>query len=308
LEKATRQFLNFCIKSLAEAMDVRSMNHLARSLIHGYDLYDRTRIPRSMAIPNIDAAKQILLDMQKENLLLNFVQTMISWQEEGRMGKRYQFNYLSDILKELASIGFLYDRSNQTFIENSNIRKTKNWGSLTPGELYSLAFLGIDIIGNSRLVKKYPKELIESCYADFQEIIVESINKREGRVWLWEGDGGIITFYKSNKQQAAVLSAIDILNEIFLYNKLYSELDEEIEVRLCIHCGELEYSDDAEDFKKSMVIKQLLKIETDYGTDKSIIISAPVRMMLDGFLASQFLAIEDGQGDQKYIYSMGWES
>ena len=124
---------------------------------------------------------------------------------------------------------------------------------------------------------------------------------------MWEGDGGIVAFFFGNKNTDATLSAIEILNNIFLYNRTLCKLTEPIRIRASVHSGVCEYTSRNDYFKKMDVMKTIDTMEKKHSKAKSICISYPVRMMLDGFIANQFLPLGSNNTSQFYRYELEWE-
>lgn len=302
----TRNLVNLCARALIESMNVRDMTHLAKRIIPDYDLYKQSGFPESFAIPIIDAAKQIVGDIINKKLFFQLIQHLIHMNQEGFMGKKIRISYLNDILKEIYSNGYLFDSENQIFVENSKIQKTRNWGALQEGESYTMAFLSIDIIGNSKIVKKYSREIVETTYTELNFIVQNAIDKRNGRFWMWEGDGGIIAFFFGNKNEDATLSAMEITNNLFLYNRTICKLTEPLKIRISVHSGVCEYTDKIDYFKKMEVMKTLNEMEKSYSKSESICISYPVRMMLDGFISNQFLPLGSSNTSKFYRYELEW--
>jgi hypothetical protein len=48
-------------------------------------------------------------------------------------------------------------------------------------------------------VRKYPADVIEKTYEDLRLMVEGAIDKRNGRIWSWEGDGGLVAFFFSHK-------------------------------------------------------------------------------------------------------------
>jgi len=283
------------------------MRHLARRIIPDYDIYKQTGFPESFSIPGIDAAKQIVSDIIESRLFFQFIQNLIHLDQKGLMGKKIKISYLNDIIKEIYNNGYVFDPGNEIFVENFTMQKTRNWGTLQEGETYSMAFLSIDIIGNTQIVQKYPKNIIETTYTELNYIVQNAIDKRNGRIWMWEGDGGIIAFLFGNKYTNATLSAIEILNNVFLYNRTLCKLTEPIRIRASVHSGVCEYTNRNDHFKKMDVMKTIELMEKKHSKAKSICISNPVRMMLDGFIANQFLPLGSNNTSQFYRYELEWD-
>lgn len=303
----SKNLVNLCARALVESMDVRDMKHLAKRIIPDYDLYKQSGFPESFAIPSIDAAKQIVEDIIIQNLFFQFVQHLIHMNQEGFMGNKVKIAYLNDIIKDIYSNGYLFDSENQIFVENPNVQKTRNWGALQEGESYSMAFLSIDIIGNTKIVQKYSKSIVKTTYTELNYIVQNAIDKRNGRFWMWEGDGGVVAFFFGKKNEDATLSAIEILNNLYLYNKTICKLSEPLKVRIVVHSGICEYTEQNSYFKKMEVMKTLSEMEKINSIPESICISYPVRMMLDGFIADQFDSLGSNRTSKYYRYKLEWE-
>jgi class 3 adenylate cyclase len=256
-------------------------------LIPAYDIYKQTGYPSSMVIPNMDVASQITVDVIKTGKFLAFVQALVSAQDDGIMGRRYQISFLREIIRGTYDLGFVFDTANNMFVENPSFRKTKNWGALEEGVEYLLVFLDIDIVGNSRLVRSHSQDEIQKSYKDLRSIVSQSIDKRNGRIWNWEGDGGLVAFFFGDKHTAAVLSAMEIINELFIYNRTSRVLKEPLSVRIGIHGGSCEYSSNKEQLDELEAIKETQEIEKAASPD-SVCISVVVKVMLDEFISVYF--------------------
>jgi len=291
-------------RSLAESMDVHTMTHLARRLIKDYDLYERAGFPRNIAIPNKDAAYQIVKDMKDQELFLPFVKLLIDIRETGLMGRKYRVPYLRDIVTELHNAGFILDRETGIFVENPAVRKTKNWGVLREFEEYIFTFLSIDIVDNSGLVKRYPRKKIEEVYAGFRTLVQNIVEKRCGRIWNWEGDGGLCAFYFFKKNNLAAHSAMEILHELYIYN-LLNQLEEPINVRIAVHSGPCQYRHDFEKIK-SDTIQKTIEIEAIYTAPNSATFSQTVYCMLDHIIAVQLIPLQTEGNGTYYSYQLKW--
>jgi class 3 adenylate cyclase len=287
-------------KALAESMDAEVMAHLAKELVYDYDLHKRTGIHESMSIPQRDAALQIITDMINLGLFYYFICILIRIQANGFKGRMYRITYMNEIIKRINECGYIYDNENKIFVENPAMRRTKNWGALIEGKEYHFAFLRIDIAENSKLVRKYPEKLINEAYSDVREIVETSIDKRNGRIWNWEGDGGLVAFYFSNKDLQAALSGIEIINKLFIYNLSHCRLDEPLKVRIAVHSGLCRYTEDLEAQMKDDVIKLTVQIESQLTKPNSMTISNTVRSKLYSSLLS---GLETTQVDDLVNYA-----
>ena len=304
--RINRNLLTLGTKALVESLDLSAMKYVMREIISNYNIHERTGIPESMAITKLQAARQIIEDINSENLFPQLVTLLMEIHEHGHMGRKFRISYLNEILKDIYEQGFIYEREHKVFMENPRIRRTKNWGSLQNNKTYSLSFLKLDIADNSNLVKNYPSRLIDKTYLDFREIVQEAVHKRNGRIWRWEGDGGLIAFHFGNKHLTATMTAINILHDLLLYNSLYCKLDVPLGVRLAVHSGNCLYNDNLEDLKNMEIIKKVVMIEEKSTETNTITISSTVKMMLDPIISRLFNPANSSDQKGYYFYKLRW--
>ncbi len=283
-----RQLFTHAARALSESMDPSSMVVIAREFFHSYSIYERTGFQSSLAIPNKNAAEQIITDICDNNFFLDFVSLLIQYQEEGHRGREYQIAHLTTLVKAIYDQGYLYDKENRMFVENPRFRRTRNWGVFQEGQDLVLAFLHIDIVGNTRLVQKYPKEMIFETYQDLRMMVQESVDRRNGRFWYWEGDGGLCAFYFGNKNLQATLCGLEILHELELYNRLDRILPETLQVRFVVHSGLFEYTERTEELMQSEAMKRIHIMKSLYTKPNTLTISPVIHAMLDSLVGGQF--------------------
>jgi hypothetical protein len=182
-----------------------------------------------------------------------------------------------------------------------------NWGVLREGMEYNMTFLRFDISGNTRLVRDYPEKVIKKTYQDLFSIITAAVEKRNGRVWNIQGDGGLVAFCFFRKDLSAVISAVESLHDLFLYNRLGCPLQEGLKVRFAVHAGGYMYNENREALKKSETIKELLEIESKYTEPNSITISNKVFISLDKRIADLFHQCPQGWINTLFNYSLQLE-
>ncbi len=280
------------------------MTMLARRLLPGYDLHERTGIPQSVAVPNQNAARQIIGDIIQCGMFLDFVLLLIDFSDQGKglAGRKISIPYLRQILNGVYQMGYIYDRGNRIFVENPTERKTRNWGTLKNHNEYTMAFLRIDIVGNSEIVRQNSPDCIEKAYVAMRDIFITSVEKRNGRVWSWDGDGGLAAFCLGNMNEVATLSAIEILHELFIFNNTICPLDNGIRVRIAVHSGPFEYTSDNEKMVNSETVKKVVEIEHKHTKNGRITISHAVKMMLETLTSKQFEAFKSGDNRTYFEY------
>ncbi|RPJ06884.1 MAG: hypothetical protein EHM28_09075 [Spirochaetaceae bacterium] len=304
--KISARLQRLITEALAHSLPVQIMVRITKIVDPDYDLYERTGFPANMPIPNISAARQITIDIIAQGLLIDFIEAMIDVHENGIMGKTYHIRLLPQIIKEIEALGYSYNHDEGTFFEKSDGLKTMNWGILLPGKMYDLTFMSIDIVNNTQLVRKYNKEIIAEVYADLKEFFTREVEKRNGRIWNWEGDGGLAAFNYDDKNVKAVLSGIDILLDLFLYNLFKCPLKEPLQVRIAVHTGPCQFSFNIREIQ-SETLRTVSELVTKYGLPDHLTISPSVYSDLGSKLELFFKPITLKSSNFVYQYHVEWE-
>jgi hypothetical protein len=272
---------------------------VARRLIHDYDIHARTGIPGSLSVPNNDAAKQIVEDMGQTGHLLSFVELLVDIHRHGFVGRKFRIPRLQNIVEELREDGYLFDAAAGTFVEDAAQQRTLNWGVLLEGSQYHLGFLAVDVKGNSEMVLRHGRESMDQVYAALRRMLLRAIEKRNGRLWFWEGDGGIAAFYAGDVGSTAVQSGMELLHEVALYNAISNPLDAPLQLRVAVNTGYLEYNADFAELQHAPAVKKAQEIEAEYTDTDTLTVSAPVFHTLDPLLQNCF-RITSGNGESAY--------
>ncbi len=299
--------LNLTVKVIAESLDMNALAVVAGRIVHNYDFHRQTGFSENLTIPRQVAARQFVSDIKKAGLFLKLVEVLVHLHTAGHMGRSYPIKDLRRIISSLRELGIIYDKQNSIFVEDPSQRRTKNWGTLLEGGEYSFALLRLDIVGNSRLVRQYPEDVIQSTYADFRAMVQDAVGYRNGRIWSWEGDGGLVAFFFSNKNLYATFAGMDIVNRLYLYNMMQCRLDAPLGVRLAVHGGMFEYTDNEEDIKRIDVVKKVIDIESTYTPPNSLTVSNTVANHFCKSMLQQFSPVKGPGGTAYYNYSLRWE-
>ncbi len=292
---------NQCARALVQAMSVKTMVSLARRLIPNYDVHKRSGYPKSVPIPNQEAAVQIVTDLVEADLFLAFAAMLVDVEKRGFIGRKYRFPGLGEIVRGVEEMGYTFDPDAGSFVENRGLRTTRNWGVLREGDYHVFAFLSLDVVGNSALVRAYSEEQMAKIYRDLRYFMDDSILARNGRFWTWEGDGGLVAFYKDDPVGAAVHSAIEILHELLLYNAVASDVRLPVRLRITCHTGQCEYRSD---FRKmdSQVVRRLREVESRHAASNAVTVTNGVHTALDPLVAALFTPVTGAR--ELFVYSV----
>jgi class 3 adenylate cyclase len=296
----------FCRKCLYSSLSVADMVRFVQMVYPDYDIYKSSGYPAGHPIPNQDAATRIVSDMVQEGLYVDFVEHLITVNADGYMGRRYDLRGLDDIIGDIIQAGFNYDKTTGQFFENQRERISRNWGRLMDGDERKMAVLRLDIAGNSILVKENPRNLIEKAYGDLRAIVTKAVVSRLGRLWSWEGDGALGVFMLGNYSRVAIFAGIEILNEMFLYNKLQNPLNSEIKIRLSVHSGNLIYYQSETECLKHDTVKKAVSLESK-AAPNSVVISGSLAVTQDQAVLNIFSNEKITSGEKYRLYQLSQE-
>ena len=104
---------------------------------------------------------------------------------------------------------------------------------------------------------------------------------------------------------SAVLCAMEILNELYLYNRTKCSLDEPLKIRIGIHGGPCEYTDNEEDLKEIQTVRETYALERE-SKENEATISIVIKVMLEDIISQVFRARGRGKNGP-FHYSLKFE-
>jgi class 3 adenylate cyclase len=294
------------IRALSESMSVEQMQRAARMVVTGYDIQERSGFPPNVPIPRGDAARHMLKDFVDQGAFLKLVEALIELTTNGDMGRVVKMPLLKHIIAELVDQGYHYSPQKGVFVEGGSRERTMGWGTLSEGGTYEFALLRIDIAQNTELVRRYPRGLINAAYATVRDMVTRLVEKRDGRVWSWEGDGGLAAFYFSDKTIQATLCGMEIIHELFLYNLVGRTLPEPVRVRLAVHAGPCRFLRSSKE-SAGDTIRRVEQLESSYTRPGCLTVSPGVHTDLGSKLSPLFAPVPGPDNSSVYRYGLGWE-
>jgi class 3 adenylate cyclase len=282
------------------------MIRFARIVFPEYNIYRRTGLSEGMPISNQTAAQRIVADMIQDGRFIDFVEALIQIEAAGYMGRRYALKGLNDVISGLIQDGYSYDPVSGQFFENQRERISPDWGRLKEGDERKMTLLRLDIAGNSNLVRRNPRNKIERAYNDLRSIISRAVTSRLGRLWVWEGDGALAAFLFGSGEKSAVFCGMDILHELFFYNKLHNPLDSPMGVRIGAHAGPVFYSTQEGERQKGETAREAAGLEARAQVN-SMAVSYKLFATMNQNVLCLFGPEKNGPGGKYHLYSLGIE-
>jgi class 3 adenylate cyclase len=270
------------------SLSVEQMNRFAKITNPEYDFFKAYGFSKGRPVGIHEAADRIVGDMVQSGYYIDFVETLVKVDSKGYMGHKYALRGLDDVIGDVLHAGYSYDETTGIFFEDQDKQITRNWGRLMEGEELQVAIIRLDIAGNSLLVKNNSKQLIDEAYSKLRKIVANAVVLRLGRLWTWEGDGALGVFMLGNYSQLAIFAAMEIMNEMFLYNKTENQLKSAINLRIAVHSGDLAYSENETKILKTDIVKTAIKLEAKAAVPNSLVISESLAMSQDQALLDIF--------------------
>jgi len=295
-----------CKKSLQVSLSVEMMVHFAKLVYPNYDFYKRTGFKEGMPIPSDFAAGRIVMDLVNDGYYVDFVEALIQAATKGYKGQIYKLSGLDGVAAGLIAEGYTYDKVTGQFLENQTERISPNWGRLQEDHERKMTVLRLDIAGNSELVRDNPQAKIKKAYSDIRDIITRAVNSRIGRLWSWEGDGALAAFCFGPMEKMAVYAGMDILHELFFYNRLRNPLDRPINTRLSAHIGQVRYSNREWERLQNDTVKEAMVLES-LAANNTLCVSFNMYIAIDQNILNLFGPEKTGRGHKYRLYTMGHE-
>jgi hypothetical protein len=306
MEKVRAALIRIAKTALGDSLPAEMTGKIAKDVISGYDLNIRTGFPDSIPISSQIAASAVVDDAIACGRFISLVERLAVLEREGFMGRTYRIPALRDLLKAIQAEGFLWDENTRRFMENPAIRRTPNWGCMLEHEEYRFSLLKVDIVKNSKLVKRHGEGAAREAYGELRERFTRIVEQRLGRVWKWEGDGGVAAFHYGHSATSAALAGMAFLHDLFLFNRTANDLGEHISVRAASHSGPLVYRASYDDISKQETAKETAELEAKRTPADTLCISAAIARSLDRVIIDRFRG-EKVDGVPVFLYGVALE-
>ena len=274
-------------EDLYRAFTLRELRKFCWIIQPDLDLYKLTGHTENLSIPIKEAAFNVVEHFHRTKKLIPLLNLIIHSAKVGFKGEQVVFNNLKKIFHEMIECGYKYNPEiNKIIIIEKNGKRT-DWGFLEEGLIYNFSFISIDICENSKLFQKYETSIIRQTYQNFKNIVKSLVEKRDGRIWTWEGDGGIAAFHIKDYINQSILSAIDILSAMPIFNSTSNYINDDILIRIGINVGDAQYKEDVDMIDSDSINKTRI-IEKKHTYPMSISVTYNTYQHLDSIIKHYF--------------------
>jgi len=234
---------NDLIELITVNFNYKDLNELGKLVFKSYDAHALSGVKNHITISPRKAAEILVDHCEAKKKTKNLIKLLVEMDDRIHQGKHLKINGLEFFLSHLAQQGFVYDERTRSVIDCGDDRdELVNWGSLRDGKTYDIAVGSIDIVGNSKMVKKYGMRKMETFYYQLMRFLKDKLRKYDGRLWSWAGDGGICAFTFKNHVCRAVLFALEVQSSIPLFNLRQDKpVPENIQVRIAMDTGKVKF-------------------------------------------------------------------
>ena len=120
------------------------------------------------------------------------------------------------------------------------------WEDLRDGDHRLFSVLKLDVVGHSLITRNYSPSQTRDTFDALREQVDRAVAGRNGRMWGWQGDGGLIAFYEDPDTLAedAVRCGMEVIEGLEAFNREASQIEDEIRIRAAAHIGVIEYRED----------------------------------------------------------------
>ena len=235
------------IEILSKSFIVKDLEALGKDVLgNKYNTHKLEGLNPTVSISISNTAKRLIFECRQQKKLEALVSTLVQLDGNYFNARVVKVFNLDNLLYQQAQSGFAYDYKKRKFIKMSQDKSMMlNWGILKDGAKYTLTIASVDIAGNSKLVNKYSSKVMEVVYNKLWGHMREILMPYNGRVWSWQGDGGLLAFPPKQDTNLAVLCCMNILLSLPVFN-LHPDhpIEEDIVLRIALDRGMIKFFKD----------------------------------------------------------------
>ncbi len=236
--------LNETIEILATNFTSEEIESLGKIIFSKYDGHKAAGIKNHITMSSRKSANALVQFLNESKKTFQLIKLIIEMDDSTLNGKAKTIQGLETYLNKLAKSSIYYDfRKRKLYHSKKDALEMINWGTLKDGKTYDITVMSLDIVGNSKLVKKYGTKTMEKVYFRLRNFVDQKVLDYEGRIWSFAGDGGLIAFTSKDHTTRAVLCALDIRAALSVFNiRPDLPIKDSISLRLALDTGKIKFA------------------------------------------------------------------
>ena len=238
--------LNETTEIIANNFTSGEIESLGKIIYPKYDGHKAAGVKNHITMSSRKGANALVKFLNESKKTFQLIKLIIEMDDSFLNGKTKNIEGLEVYLNKLIKSDIYYDfKKRKLHHSKKDSQKMTNWGILKDGKIYNITVMSLDIVGNSKLVKKYGTKIMEKVYFRLRSFVEQKVLDYDGRIWNFAGDGGLIAYTSKDHVIRSVLCALDIRAALSVFN-IHPDLPikESIELRLALDTGKIKFSID----------------------------------------------------------------
>ncbi len=237
--------LNETTEILANNFNPNEIEDLGKIIYKHYNGHKAAGVKNHITMSPRKCANALVQFLNDSKKTFQLIKLIIEMDDSSLNGKSITIEGLEAYLNKLAKSSIYYDfKKRKLHHSKKDALEMINWGTLKDGKTYNITVMSLDIVGNSKLVKKYGTKTMEKVYFRLRSFVEQKVLDYEGRIWNFAGDGGLIAFTFNEHTTRAALCALDIRAALSVFNiRPDLPIKDNITLRLALDTGKIKFSD-----------------------------------------------------------------
>ena len=228
---------------IGKSFTFKDIEAIGQDIFGKYSTHKLEGLQSAISISTPNAAKRLVTECRAVHKTEMLLTTLLQLEGNYLNGKRVKLFNIENLLYHIAQSGAVYDYKRRKFM---SVDKEKslllNWGSLRDGTTYNLTVASVDIAGNSKMVVKYGTKIMEKAYQKLWGFLRQKLAFYDGRIWSWQGDGGLFAFPHKQDINISVVCCMEILCALPVHNLLPDNpITQDIVLRIALDHGKIKF-------------------------------------------------------------------
>ncbi len=277
------------VELLAGSFKAAQIEELGCLVLGSFDIYRLLNEQNHVTIPARRAAQLLVERCVKSGRCSELIHLLVETDGTQFMGRRVKVEGIEPLLEKLPRSGLVYSYEKGRVIKRKDDPlELANWGSLRSGRSYDVTVMSVDVVGSSALARRVGAKRTTRVLFQFTRYLKSRLRDYNGRVWNWNGDGGIVAFTFKGHESRAVRFALDLQLGMPVFNsELDLPQDYDLALRVALDSGKVAFHSDTGAIV-SDVINFACHLEKSLVLPGSVGISGELRDRLPLRLAAPF--------------------